>query len=125
MKKNVLTPNSRKATFLNGGFVDSVPIYQKGDSTTTDITCADKMPDGRPIKVGYSKTEYREIPFPEHSASFNPAFPDARLRAMQLRANLNDSISHGNIYLDKFEAVKYANDSINALSKSIKNAKKS
>lgn len=123
MKKNILTPNTRKESYINDCPLDSVPIYQYGDSTTTDINLADKMPDGKPIQTGYSDKEFRPIPYPEHKVSFNPAFPDARLRAMQLRANLNSAVTSGNIYLDKFDAVKFANDSINALTKSVNNIK--
>lgn len=122
-KLNKLTPQSKSERFAEMNLCEPLPLFQMGDDTTTDVNHADKTLSGIPIKVGYSKKEFRPIQRTEHRITFNPSNPDARFRALQARASLNDCMSNGNIYLDKFEAHKFANDSISALEKSIKSVK--
>lgn len=118
-KINKLYPNSKSDRYKELNLREPLPLYQFGDETTTDVTKADKTFDGKPICVGVSRKDFKEIPQRVNDVSFNPRYPDARFRALQLRAQLNELRPSSTIYMDKFEASKLANDSISALEKSV------
>lgn len=92
---------------------DAMPYYQKGNETTTDIEEADKDDYGRPICLGHSA---KKILRPKvQNLCLDPKDPVQRQRALESRASMNDLSLDPTIYQEKLDAVKYANDSANAM----------
>lgn len=90
-----------------------LPLYQcKDGSKTTDITKAELDPFGRPMRVGYSKTEW--VPAPEmESLCLDPADPAQRLRAIEARSRMENVMLPPTIYEDSIEAVNRSNNLAN------------
>lgn len=99
--------------------LESLPVYQKGSETTLDADEADKDIFGRPIGLGFennvvsvSKTK---------PLCLDPKDPNARLRALEMRASMENLSLPPNSYCDKFDAIKKSSDQVNALINKLEN----
>lgn len=99
--------------------IESLPVYQKGSETTLNVEEADKDSFGRPIGLGFRNII---VPVTKHKPlCLDPKDPNARLRALEARASMENLSLTPNSYLDKFEAIKQSGDQANALISKLKN----
>lgn len=122
-KRVKVTPQMVKdCAFLN---IAPSPLYQvKGSKEpTTDITQAELDPFGRPIKIGYSKTEYTIDKDTSKPLCLDPSDPAQRLRAIEARARLENAVFEPTIYEEKIDAVSRTNNIANKVLNKITNPK--
>lgn len=99
--------------YLENPIYEPLPLYHSEDGKpTTDVSIAVCTPLGVPIQIGYSE-ELVAKPLLTLRLSYNPNNPSARQLALEARANMNNHVD-STIYMDKFDASAYANNSIKA-----------
>lgn len=99
--------------------IESLPVYQKGTETTLDVEKADNDAFGRPIGLGFRTDIVPKIK--RKPLCLDPKDPNARLRALEARASMENLVLSPNCFLDKFEVIKKSSDQANALINKLEN----
>lgn len=111
--RHLYSPQLRRKDFLCFG--EPGYIYQSVDGETEDVTQALTDILGRPIVLRQSG---KSTPVDHHKPlglSFNPDDPTTRLKTFEARNSFAGAQMLPNPHMDALQAVKYANDSANAL----------
>lgn len=99
--------------------IESLPVYQKGTETTLDVEKADKDAFGRPIGLGFRTDTVPKIK--RKPLCLDPKDSNARLRALEARASMENLVLSPNCFLDKFDVIKKSSDQANALINKLEN----